>query len=57
VGELLGGHRLGVLERSTAGESRVFPPPEERLQSGDVLLVQGPLEALARARREFAIET
>jgi hypothetical protein len=30
---------------------------DERLEAGDVLLVQGRLEALAGARRELAIET
>jgi Trk K+ transport system NAD-binding subunit len=58
VGELLGKRRVGVLERRTsAGESRVLPMADERLEAGDVLLVQGRLEALAGARRELAIET
>jgi Trk K+ transport system NAD-binding subunit len=57
VGELLGKRRVGVLERRThSGESRVLPPADERLEAGDVLLVQGRLEALAGARRELAIE-
>lgn len=55
VGELLAGQRLGVLERRTrAGESRVLPPPDERLEAGDELLLQGRLEHLVAARAALA---
>jgi uncharacterized protein with PhoU and TrkA domain len=58
VGELLGRRRIGVLERRTqAGERSLLPPPEEHVEAGDVLLVQGCLETLASARRELAIQS
>lgn len=57
VGELLESRHVGVLERRTRdGSCRILPPPLERFEAGDELLVQGELEKLAVARAAFAPE-
>lgn len=51
VGEVMDASQVAVVERKPGGENgagRLFPPTHERLEPGDVLLVQGPIEELTR---------
>lgn len=47
VGDILADYGFGVVEcRARNGTRRLFPPPQTRLDPGDDVLVQGPLDAL-----------
>ena len=49
VADLMRDYGIGIVERKAkGGASRLFPPPETRIDEGDVLLVQGAFDVIER---------
>lgn len=56
VGELTALHGVSVVERQSAdGRKQLFPPADATFSAGDVLLIQGPFEAVRRVRGQVNV--
>ncbi|MCG3136630.1 MAG: hypothetical protein HJJLKODD_00465 [Phycisphaerae bacterium] len=54
ISQLMKDFTLGVVElKRPTGEVRLFPPPEQLLQPGDELVVQGPYDKLEQLRSQL----
>lgn len=51
VGDVAREMELGVVRHKSGDNSRLFPPPEQRLRPGDELLIQAPFRALIELQK------